>query len=121
MSTATSIFLAVCNVFCTYIIPINGIEFIYLKLIRLIKEMNKRATLVNILLRGKKELKMVFRLVILISIFLIFVFIGIFTTPSKYHFRIALTFIAISTVFVMIALFQFIDSVRTSIMKRINR
>ncbi|CAF0788903.1 unnamed protein product [Adineta steineri] len=109
------------NPFCIYVIPINGIEFIYLKLIRYVREMNKRVILVNILLRGKKELKMVFRLVILISIFLIFVFMRIFTSPPKYHFRIALTFIEISTVFVMIILFKFTDPVRTSIMKRINR
>ncbi|CAF0738750.1 unnamed protein product [Adineta steineri] len=115
------LFLAVYNVFCTYIIPMNGIKFIYLKLIRYVREMNKRATLVNILLRAKKQLKMVFRIVILISIFLIFVFMRSFTSPPKYHFRIALTFIAISTVFVMITLFKFTDPVQTSIMKRINR
>ncbi|CAF1370932.1 unnamed protein product [Adineta steineri] len=90
--------------------------------------MNKRATLVNTLVRAKKELKMVFRIVILILIFLIlvipytiFLFMGFFTSPPKYHFRIAATFIEISTVFVMIALFKFTDPVRTSTMKRINR
>ncbi|CAF1026788.1 unnamed protein product [Adineta steineri] len=121
-------FLTVYNPLFVYIIPINGIVFIYLKLIRYVKEMNKRVTLVNRLLRAKKELKMVFRIVILISIFLIlgipytiFVFMGYFTSPPKYHFRIALTFIEISLVFVMIALFKFTDPVRTSIMKRINR
>ncbi|CAF0812796.1 unnamed protein product [Adineta steineri] len=113
--------IAVYNVFCVYIIPINGIVFIYLKLIRYVRGMNKRVTLVNTLLRAKKELKMVFRIVILISIFFISVFMGAFTSPSKYHFRIALTFIEISLVFVMIALFKFTDPVRTSIMKRINR
>ncbi|CAF0776917.1 unnamed protein product [Adineta steineri] len=45
---------------------------------------------------------------------------GIFTSPPKYHFRIAVTFIEISTVFFMIALFKFTDPVRTSIMKRIS-
>ncbi|CAF0788133.1 unnamed protein product [Adineta steineri] len=114
-------FLSVYNPFCIYIIPINGIEFIYLKLIRYVKEMNKRATIVNILLRAKKELKMVFRVVILISVFLIFVFMRFMTSPPKYHFRIALTLIEISLVFVMIVLFKFTDPVRTSIMKRINR
>ncbi|CAF4074128.1 unnamed protein product [Adineta steineri] len=90
--------------------------------------MNKRVTLVNKLLRAQRELKMVSRIVILTSIFLIlgipytiFVFMGYFTSPPKYHFRIALTFIEISLVFVMIALFQFTDPIRTSIMKRINR
>ncbi|CAF1147694.1 unnamed protein product [Adineta steineri] len=116
------------NPLFVYIIPINGIIFIYLKLIRYVKEMNKRVTLVNKLLRAQRELKMVSRIVILTSIFLIlgipytiFVFMGYFTSPPKYHFRIALTFIEISLVFVMIALFQFTDPIRTSIMKRINR
>ncbi|CAF3713227.1 unnamed protein product [Adineta steineri] len=81
-------------------VPINGIVFIDLKLTRYVREMNKRVTLVNILLRAKKELKIVFRIVILISIFLIlgipytiFVFMGYFTSPPTYHFRIAVTFI----------------------------
>ncbi|CAF1213942.1 unnamed protein product [Adineta steineri] len=62
--------LAVYNLFCIYIIPINGIVFIYLKLIRYVTEMNKCVTLVNILLRAKKQLKVVFRIFILVSIFL---------------------------------------------------
>ncbi|CAF1444667.1 unnamed protein product, partial [Adineta steineri] len=64
------------------------------------REMNKHVTLVNRLLRAKKELKMVFRIVILISICLIlgipytiFVLMRFFTLPPEYHFRIAVTFI----------------------------
>ncbi|CAF0736622.1 unnamed protein product [Adineta steineri] len=114
-------FLEVYNVFCVYIILINSTEFIYFKLTRYVRGMNKRVILVNILLRGKKELKMVFRIFILISVFLIFVFMRFMTSPPKYHFRIALTLIEISLVFVMIVLFKFTDPVRTSIMKRINR
>ncbi|CAF4161122.1 unnamed protein product [Adineta steineri] len=98
-------FLEVYNVFCVYIILINSTEFIYFKLTRYVRGMNKRVILVNILLR----------------VFLIFVFMRFMTSPPKYHFRIALTLIEISLVFVMIVLFKFTDPVRTSIMKRINR
>ncbi|CAF1436179.1 unnamed protein product [Adineta steineri] len=106
--------LAIYNLFCIYILPINGIVFIYLKLIRYVTEMNKCVTLVNILLRAKKQLKLVFRIFILVSIFLtlgvpytIFVYMGFFTSTPQYHFRIAVTFIEISLVFVIIALFKF--------------
>ncbi|CAF1144643.1 unnamed protein product [Adineta steineri] len=71
---------------------------------------------------------MVYRIVILVSILLtlsvpctIFVFMGFFTLPPKYDFRIAYAFVEISLVFVMIALCEFTEPVRTSILKRINR
>ncbi|CAF1125034.1 unnamed protein product [Adineta steineri] len=120
--------VTVYNIVYIYIIPINGIVFIYWKLIRYVREMNKRVTLANKLLRAQRELKMVYRIVILVSILLIlgvlytiFVFMGFFTLPPKYDFRIALTFVEISLVFVMITLFKFTEPVRTSILKRINR
>ncbi|CAF1180943.1 unnamed protein product [Adineta steineri] len=120
--------VAIYNIVYIYIIPISGIMFIYLKLIRYVREMNKRVTLVNTLLRAQRELKMVYRIVILISILLIvsvpytiFVFMGFFILTPKYSFRIALTFAEASLVFVMIALFKFTEPVRTSIMKRIRQ
>jgi hypothetical protein len=39
----------------------------------------------------------------------------------KYHFRISYIFIDASYLFVMIALFQFTDPLKTSIMKKLNR
>ena len=116
------------NIIYIYIIPINGIMFIYWKLIQYVREMNKRVTLANTLLRAQRELKMVYRIVILVSILLIlsvpytiFVFMGFFTLTPKYDFRIALTFAETSLVFVMIALFKFTEPVRTSIMRRIHQ
>ena len=85
-------------------------------------------TPVNQLLRAQRELNMVRRLVILVIVLItlglpytIFVFMGLFNRAPKYDFRIAYTFIGVSLVFVMIALFQFTDPVKTSVMKRINR
>jgi hypothetical protein len=90
--------------------------------------MSKRVTPANTLSRAQRELKMVYRIVILVSILLglglpyaIFVFMGLFNRAPKYDFRIAYTFIDVSLVFVMIALFQFTDPVKTSLMKKINR
>ncbi|CAF1026207.1 unnamed protein product [Adineta steineri] len=120
--------VTVYNIVYIYIIPINSIVFIYWKLIQYVREMNKRVTLVNTLLRAQRELKMVYRIVILVSILLIlgvpytiFVCMGFFTLSPKYDFRIAYAFVEISLVFVMIALFKFTEPVRTSILKRINR
>ncbi|CAF1473883.1 unnamed protein product [Adineta steineri] len=95
--------------------------------VRYVKEMSKHVTPVNTLIRAQRELKMVYRIVILVS-FLIglgipyasFVIMGFFTSPPKYHFRIAYIFVNISLIFIMMSLFKFTDPVRTSIMKRIN-
>jgi hypothetical protein len=112
----------------TYIIPVLMIMFIYLKLIVYVRGMSKRVIPVNTLFHAQRELKMVRRTVILVSIlftlgfpYALFILMSFFTTPPKYHFRIALIFIDVSLVFVMIALFQFTDPLKTSIIKRIKR
>ncbi|CAF1414182.1 unnamed protein product [Adineta steineri] len=113
---------------CAYIIPVLMIMLIYFKLVRYVREMGKRVTPVNTLFRAQRELKMVQRTVIIITILVILcfpyaLFIGIsfFTAPPKYHFRIAYIFADVSILSVMVALFQFTDSLKDSIMKRINR
>ncbi len=120
-------FLTIYGALCIYIIPVSMINFIYFKLVRYVHGMNKRRVAVNILSRAQKELKMVKRIVILITIlitigfpFAIFVFISFFTSPPKYHFRIAFIFIDSSLVFTMLALFQLTEPLKTSIMKRIR-
>jgi hypothetical protein len=102
--------------------------FIYLKLVLFVKGMNKRVTSVNTLNRAKRELKMVRRTAILVSILIaycfpyaMFIFLSFFLTIPKYHFRISYVFIDTSYLFVMIALFQFTDPLKTSIMKKLNR
>ncbi|CAF0953358.1 unnamed protein product [Adineta steineri] len=121
-------FIIIYNIIYVYFIPMNGIMSIYVKLILYVKEINKRVTPVNTVSRAQRELKMVHRIVVLVLILLIlgvpytiFIFIGFFTQPPKYHFRISLTFIYISLVFIMITLFQFTDPVRTYIMKKLKR
>lgn len=107
-----------------YMIPIILIGSIYYKLVRYVHGMNRRVTLVNTLLRAKNELKMVRRTAILAGIiftiefpYALFVFLSFFTTPPKYHFRIAWIFIDISLVAVLIALFQFTEPLQISIRK----
>ncbi|CAF0842209.1 unnamed protein product [Adineta steineri] len=84
--------------------------------------MSKNVTTANNLFRAQRELKMVHRIVILVSILLSlgipyasFLFMGFFTLPIKYHYRIAYTFVDISLVFVIITLFKFTDPIKLAI------
>jgi hypothetical protein len=120
-------FLTFYNVLLVYMIPISLIVFIYFKLVRYVQEMSKHVTPVNTLFRAQRELKMVRRIVILVNgvvtiglPYVIFIFISFFTTPPKYHFRIAYIFVDVSLAFVMIALLKFTEPIKASIMKKIN-
>lgn len=111
-----------------YIIPISMIVFIYLKLVRYVKGMSKRVTPANILVRAKRELKMVQRIVILLTILIVvsfpltlFIFMSFFNSAPKYHFRIIYMCINVSLLLGMIALFLFTDLLKTSLMNRIKR
>jgi hypothetical protein len=113
--------------FSLYIIPVSMIMLIYLKLVRYVKETSKRITSVNILARAQRELKMMQRIVIIITILITFgvpyvllILISFFTPPPRYHFRIAFTFVDVSLVSVLLALFQFTDPLKESIMKKLN-
>jgi hypothetical protein len=119
--------LTIYNVICVYLTPVFLTMLIYLILVRYVGAMNKRVTPANILLRARRELKMIRRIVILFMgvatigfPYTLFVFISFFKDPPKYHFRIAVIFFDISLAFVIIALFQFTEPLRKSIMKRIN-
>ncbi|CAF1518263.1 unnamed protein product [Rotaria sordida] len=113
---------------CAYIIPVSMTMFIYLKLVRYIHQMSKHVIPMNRLLRAQRELKMVRRLFILVTILFIlcfpyamFIFMSFFWSIPKYHFRISYVFIDVSYVFVIIALLQFTDPLKTPILRRINR
>jgi len=120
-------FCAIYGILCVYTIPVSMIALVYFKLVRYVHEMGKRVTPANTLLRAQRELKMVQRTVILISILLTlgvpfasFLLMSFFTTPPKYHFRIGYIFIDVSLAFVMIALFQFTDPLKASLMKKLK-
>jgi hypothetical protein len=120
-------FLIIFNASYNYLIPMGGIMLIYFQMIRYVKEVSKRVTSANALFRAQRELKMVHRIVSLITIIMttgipytIFVLMSFFNRVPKYHFRIAFLFVDLSLVFVMVTLFQFTDPLKTSVMKRIK-
>jgi hypothetical protein len=111
-----------------YMIPISMLQFIYLKLVLYVRGISKRVIRVNTLFHVQRELKMVQRTVVLVIIlfivgfpYVLFICMSFFTEPPKYHFRIAYLFIDMSLVFVIIALFQFTDPLKASIMKQMKR
>jgi hypothetical protein len=120
-------FLVIYNAFYVYGIPVSSIIFIYFKLVRYVKEMNKRITPENTLIRAERELKMVGRIVTIIILLItigfpysIFLLMSFFNSAPKYHLRIAFIFADVLLPSIMFAIFQFTDPLRTSIMKLIH-
>ena len=71
----------------------------------MLNEMSKRVTTANILSRAQRELKMVRRTVILVTIlvtacfpYALFLLLSFFNQAPKYHFRIAFVFIDVVSV-----------------------
>ncbi|CAF1095752.1 unnamed protein product [Adineta steineri] len=113
---------------CIFVIPVSLIMLIYLKLFRYVHKMNTRITPANTLFRAQRELKMAQRIVILVSVLLtigfpyaFFILMSFFTTPPKYHYRIAFLFVDISLALVMMALFQFTDPIKVYMIEKIKR
>jgi hypothetical protein len=118
-------------IFCAcynYMIPIGSIMFIYFHMIRYVKQMSTRVTPINTLSRAERELKMIVRIIRLVSIlltlgipYMVFLLMSFFNSAPKYDFRIAYIFINASLALVMIVLFQNTDPVMIFLMKKINR
>ena len=111
-----------------YITPVLLTILIYLKLVFYVKKMSERVLPANILSRARRDLKMVRRTTVSVSILIIycfpyamFIFLSFFLRIPKYHFRIAYLFIDASYLFVIIILFQFTDPLKASISKRFKR
>ncbi|CAF0786488.1 unnamed protein product [Adineta ricciae] len=101
---------------CIYLIPIAITIFIYYKLVRYVKSINTHTTSINVIIRARRQLKMVTRIITIILIllflgipYLSFILMSFFTIPFKYHFRIAFVFVDVSMAAVMIVLFQFTE------------
>jgi len=89
--------------------------------------MNNHVVGINVLIRAQREVQMVRQIIILVMgvmtigfPYAIFVFLALFTTPPKYHFRIAYIFVDVSLLFVMIALLKFTESLKMFLLKTIN-
>ena len=112
---------------CVYLVPLSLIMFIYVKLVRYVKQINRRAIAVNLLARAQRELKMVRRTIILIAILLIigipytaFIIMSFFHRAPQYHFRIAYIFTDVSLPLMMVVLFQFNEPLKASLVRRFN-
>ncbi|CAF1325034.1 unnamed protein product [Adineta ricciae] len=111
-----------------YTIPILFIILLYFKLVRYVKQMNKRVVIVNTLYRARQQLQMVQRVVILVMIlfvngfpYVFFIILTLFGREPKYYLRIPYIFINISMVLVTIALYRFTDPLKESIKKNLRR
>ncbi len=120
-------FLTIFNACFIYMVPVGALVFIYFRMVRYVKQISKRATPVNTLSRAERELKMIVRIIRLVSIllsmglpFTIFILMSFFNSTPKYYFRIGYIFMDVLLIFVMIALFQNTDPVKTSLKKKIN-
>ena len=112
---------------CVYLVPLSLIMFIYVKLVRYVKQINRRVIAVNLLARAQRELKMVRRIIILIAILMIlgipytvFIIMSFFHPAPQYHFRIAYIFTDVSLPLMMVVLFQFNEPLKASLIRRFN-
>jgi hypothetical protein len=111
-----------------YTIPNLSIVFLYIKLVRHVRQISNRTTLPNTLFHARRELRLIQRTLILSNILIIlgvpytfFVIMSFITTPSKYHFRIAYIFIDISVLAIMIMIHQFTQQTKEIIAKIFSR
>ena len=120
-------FYVIYGAFCIYVIPVSMITFIYLKLVRYVKQMSQRIALANTLCRAHRELKMVWRTVILMILlvsigfpYAVLILMVLCNNPSKYQLRIAFFFYDVSLILVVITLYQFTDPLKKALMKTFN-
>jgi len=121
-------FLILCTPWFVYVIPVNLVIFIYMKLVRFVREMSEHVTPANTLTRAQRDLKIVRRIVILTHILFVSGFLmtllfvlSLANVAPKYHFRFGFLFVDASILFVMIALYQFSDPLKNFVRKKILR
>jgi hypothetical protein len=113
------------NVSLAYLIPVSIIIFIYFKLVRYVHQMSNLATLsAQTLQQARRELVMVRRIIITISIlvilglpYTIFMFMSFITKPPKYYYRIAVIFADLPQTFIIIVQFKFSQPVMDVLLK----
>lgn len=112
------------NTLLIYIIPITGIALIYIQLVLYVRRMRKRASPVNTILQAQRDLKIVRNIVMVVGVlvavgmpYMIFILISFFTTPPRYHLRIAYFCLDISMVYVLLPLVETTEPVKKAILK----
>ncbi|CAF3197359.1 unnamed protein product [Rotaria sp. Silwood2] len=120
-------FLTIFNAFYIYLFPMLSIILIYLKMVQYVHKMSKHVTPVNRLFHAQRELRMIRRIVSLVFILVAlgfpyqtFIIMSFFNSAPKYHFRLAFTCINVSLVFVLIALLEITEPLKTSLIKRLK-
>ncbi|CAF1612216.1 unnamed protein product [Adineta ricciae] len=108
-----------------YFIPNFVVLFLYMKLTRYVHKISIRATPANTLFHARRELRLVQRTLILSNTLIIlgvpyaiFMLMSFFTTPPKYHFRIAYIFVDLSLVIILVMLYYFTMPVKTIIVQK---
>jgi hypothetical protein len=110
-----------------YLIPVTCIILIYVKFVLYVRHMSKRVTPANTLFRAQRELRMVRRIVMLVTFlvmsglpYMIFIFISFITSPPKYYLRIAYLSIDVSLAFVTTVMFETTPSVKNTMLSTIG-
>ena len=108
-----------------YITPVSLTMVVYVKLVRYVHRMSRNVVPANTISRAERELKMVRRTVILVSILIIlcfpyalFIFLSFVTSIPKYHFRIVSIFLDVAYLFMIVAVFLFTDSLKAAVLKK---
>lgn len=107
-----------------YMTPVSLTMIVYVKLVRYVHRMSRNVISANTIQRAERELKMVRRTVILVSILFIlcfpyalFIFLSFVTTITKYHFRITCSFLDTSYLGIICVVLLFTDPLKESLRK----
>lgn len=117
-------FINLYNMFFMYFIPIGVISLIYIKMVRYVRNMGRNVTTVNRFYRAQRELRLIQRIVLLVSIIValgipysLFNLLSYFNRPQKDQIRISYAFVDASVLLIMVIIFVVTKSLRESFMK----
>lgn len=104
----------ICNVSIVYLIPLFIIIFLYVNLVRYVRNMDSHnGSSTQTVFQARRELTVVKRIVTIISVLVIFglpftffMFLSFVTTPPKYHYRFSLLSADLFQTVIMIGLFR---------------
>lgn len=112
----------------SYILPVSLTGLVYIRLLRYVKRMQKNVVVANALIRARNELKMIVRLLIMITILVVicspyalFLFMSFFDRAPKYKFRMGYLFVDLSLICVNMAILRFTDQLKSSVLKILRR
>ena len=120
-------FSIIYGAFFAYTLPLSLVVYIYVRLVRYVKEMGRNAAAYPNLFRAKRELRMVRRLVLLLAVligiafpYILIMFMAFFNQAPRYHFRLAYIFLHASASTVLVLLFQFTEPLKASLVRRMK-